>query len=85
MILLNANMKHEQLTRDIIGAAMAVLNQLKPGLDEKLYENALIIELVARGHNVEAQRVDGRDKTMRLPDYMTRSPAVPCRCGPVVS
>ncbi len=50
-------MKHEQLTRDIIGAAMAVLNQLKPGLDEKLYENALVIELVARGHNVEAQRV----------------------------
>ena len=71
MILLNANMKHEQLTRDIIGAAMAVLNQIKPGLDDKLYENALIIELVARGHNVEAQRVYGRDKTMRLPDYMT--------------
>ena len=32
------SMKHEQLTRDIIGAAMAVLNALKPGLDEKLYE-----------------------------------------------
>ena len=30
-------MKHEELTRDIIGAAMAVLNELKPGLDEKLY------------------------------------------------
>jgi GxxExxY protein len=49
-------MKHEELTKDIIGAAMAVLNELKPGLDEKLYENALIIELTARGHQVEQQR-----------------------------
>jgi|SRR5687768_8862312 GxxExxY protein len=49
-------MLHEALTRDIIGAAMAVLNELKPGLDEKLYENALVIELRARGHTVEQQR-----------------------------
>jgi GxxExxY protein len=49
-------MKHEGITRDIIGAAMAVLNELKPGLDEKLYENALVIELAARGHLVEQQR-----------------------------
>jgi len=49
-------MKHEDITKDIIGAAMAVLNELKPGLDEKLYENALVIELVARGHTVEQQR-----------------------------
>ena len=35
---------------------MAVLNELKPGLDEKLYENALVFELVARGHTVEQQR-----------------------------
>src|SRR6266498_5478648 len=49
-------MKHEELTGHILGAAMAVLNELKPGLDEKLYENALVIELVARGHTVEQQR-----------------------------
>lgn len=49
-------MKHEEITRDIIGAAMAVLNALKPGLDEKLYENALLLELVARGHTVEQQK-----------------------------
>ena len=49
-------MLHEQLSRDILDAAMAVLNELKPGLDEKLYENALIIELTARGHAVEQQR-----------------------------
>ncbi|MEI7721418.1 MAG: GxxExxY protein [Verrucomicrobiota bacterium] len=49
-------MEHEALTGKIIGAAMAVLNQLKPGLDEKLYENALVIELVQGGHTVEQQR-----------------------------
>src|SRR5258706_14645595 len=49
-------MLHEDLTQDIIGAAMAVLNELRPGLDEKLYENALVIELLARGHIVEQQR-----------------------------
>ena len=49
-------MKHEIITKDIIGAAITVLNALKPGLDEKLYENALVIELVARGHTVEQQR-----------------------------
>ena len=49
-------MKHEDITKNIIGAAMAVLNELKPGLDEEVYENALVIELVARGHTVEQQR-----------------------------
>jgi hypothetical protein len=34
-------MKHEELSQKIIGAAQAVLYELKPGLDEKLYENAL--------------------------------------------
>jgi GxxExxY protein len=49
-------MLHEQITEHIIGAAMAILNELKPGLDEKLYEKALVIELLARGHTVEQQR-----------------------------
>ena len=49
-------MKHEELTHQIIGAAMAVLNELKPGLDEKLYDNALVLELQAHGHTVEQQR-----------------------------
>jgi hypothetical protein len=35
---------------------MEVLNELKPGLDEKLYERAMVIELRRRGHVVEAQR-----------------------------
>ncbi len=49
-------MLHEEITKSIIGAAMTVLNELRPGLDEKLYENALAIELRARGHTVEQQR-----------------------------
>jgi GxxExxY protein len=47
---------HGELSHQIIGAAMAVLNELKPGLDEKLYENALVIELQAGGLQVEQQR-----------------------------
>lgn len=47
---------HGELTEGIIGAAMAVLNTLKPGLDEKLYERALIIELIKRGHRVNQQQ-----------------------------
>ena len=35
---------------------MAVLNELKPGLDEKLYENALVLELQSRGRTAEQQR-----------------------------
>lgn len=47
---------HPELSHAIIGAAMRVLNELKPGLDEKLYENALVIELRAAGLKVEQQR-----------------------------
>jgi GxxExxY protein len=35
---------------------MEILNELKPGLDEKLYERAMIIELNRRGHAVSVQR-----------------------------
>ena len=54
-------MKHEEITKDIIGAAIAVLNELKPGLDEKLYENALVIELVARGQVIRRQTTNYAD------------------------
>jgi GxxExxY protein len=40
----------------VIGAAMYVLNEMKPGLDEKLYERAVVIELRKRGHVVESQK-----------------------------
>ncbi|MCK5539832.1 MAG: GxxExxY protein [Deltaproteobacteria bacterium] len=49
-------MLHEKLSESIIGSSMTVLNELKPGLDEKLYERALIIELQERGHSVQQQK-----------------------------
>ena len=59
----------------MIGAAMAVLNELRPGLDEKVYENALVIELVARGHVVDQQgrypvRYRGREVGILIPDLI---------------
>ena len=48
---------HEKLSESIIGASMSVMNELKPGLDEKLYERALVIELLERGHSVQQQKV----------------------------
>jgi GxxExxY protein len=47
---------HEELSKQVIGAAMEVLNSLKPGLDERLYENALVIELRERALQIEQQR-----------------------------
>jgi GxxExxY protein len=48
---------HEALSRKVIGTAMDVLNELKPGLDEKLYERALVVGLRRAGHTVDAQKV----------------------------
>ncbi len=39
---------HMELTQKIIGAAMMVHRALGPGLDEKIYENALCLELAAQ-------------------------------------
>ncbi len=47
---------HEELSRDILAAAMKVHSTLRPGLDEKLYENALVIELAKRSHRAEQQK-----------------------------
>jgi len=49
-------MIYEDLSGKIIGAAIQVLNELKPGLDEKLYERAIAIELKRHGHIVSVQR-----------------------------
>src|ERR1044071_6094020 len=49
-------MIHEQLSGAIIGIAMEVLNELKPGLDEALYERAMVIELRRRGHELAVQQ-----------------------------
>ncbi len=47
---------HSALSGQIIGIAMEVINELKPGLDEKLYERAMVIGLQSDGHLVDVQR-----------------------------
>ena len=66
---------HKELSEAIIGAAMTVSNTLKPGLDEKLYERALVIELQKRGHRVDSQRqfpvyYDGQHIGTLIPDLI---------------
>ena len=66
---------HQELSHTIIGAAMKVLNELKPGLDEKLYENALVIELRKQGHKVDQQKqfpvfYDGQEIGKLVPDLI---------------
>ncbi len=45
----------ENTTRGIIGAFYEVYNHLGPGFLEKVYENAMLIELKIRGLQVNAQ------------------------------
>ena len=49
-------MKHEQITEKIIQAFYKVYNTLGYGFLEKVYENAMFIELVAMGFKVEKQK-----------------------------
>lgn len=46
---------HEEITEKIIAAFYAVNNELGHGFLEKIYENALIIELQTMGLEVKAQ------------------------------
>jgi hypothetical protein len=48
-------MIHEEISGKIISAAMEMLNELKLRLGEKLYERAMIIELMLRRHSVSVQ------------------------------
>jgi len=62
-------------TGRIIGAAMRVLDELRPGLDEKLYENALVIELAKQGMKPEQQKTfsvhyDGKFIGRLIPDLI---------------
>ncbi len=50
------NADNVEISEVVIGAAMKVLNTLRPGLDEKLYERALVIELRKRGVQCEQQK-----------------------------
>jgi GxxExxY protein len=62
-------------TEKIIGAAYVVLNTLKPGLDEKLYERALVIELAKQSLRADAQKpfpvyYDGQHIGTLIPDLI---------------
>ena len=52
----SSELLHRDISEIIIGSAMKVLNKLKPGLDEKAYENATVVELRRRGHQVDQQK-----------------------------
>lgn len=64
-----------ELTETIIGSAFTVLNALKPGLDEKLYERALVIEVAKQGLRADAQKTfpvhyDGHHIGTLVPDLI---------------
>jgi len=49
------NYVHAELTREIIGCAYRVFNILGAGFLEKIYENAMVIELRKQGFQVQQQ------------------------------
>jgi GxxExxY protein len=49
-------MKHEELTRKIIGCAYNVFNQLGFGFLESIYRKAMVIELSKAGIKVEEEK-----------------------------
>ena len=48
-------LEQEELTGSVIGAAIEVHKALGPGFLESVYENALALELAARGIGFERQ------------------------------
>ncbi len=48
---------NEELSKRVIGAAIAVHTALGPGFIESVYENAMAVELAARGIAFEQQKV----------------------------
>ncbi len=70
-----------EMTGKIIGAAIRVLEALKPGLDEKLYENALVIELARKGLQPEQQKsfpvhYEGKFIGKLIPDLIVKDVVV---------
>jgi GxxExxY protein len=53
---MKAPLESDELTRQIIGAAMEVSDVLRPGMDERIYERAFEIELTLRGLAVTRQQ-----------------------------
>jgi len=49
-------MQYETLTREIIGAAYAVFNEMGFGFLESVYQSCMVIELTERGLTAEVQK-----------------------------
>lgn len=52
----NDNMLYKELSYEIMSAVFEVHNTLGPGFLEKVYENALVAELLLRGIEAESQK-----------------------------
>ena len=50
------SLKYEDITEDIIGSAFEVYNILGYGFLEKVYQKAMQVELLHRGHLAELER-----------------------------
>ena len=50
------NFPHQELTKSLIGIYYDVYNELGYGFLEKVYQNAMIIELKLRGFEIESQK-----------------------------
>ena len=51
-----ANLLHKSITDSILKVYYDVYNELGAGFLEKVYQNAMYFELIARGYKVEAQK-----------------------------
>ena len=74
------NMIHEQLSGAIIGIAMEVVNELRFGMDEALYERAMMIELRRQGCAIAVQNsfpVFYQAELIRHPHSRPSSPSAP--------
>jgi GxxExxY protein len=67
---------HADLTHAVIGAAMEVLNELGHGLNEKPYENALVVEFGLARYPLSAKQPSfdvlykGREVGLYIPDLI---------------
>jgi len=72
---LEEKLLYRDLSRSIIGASMKVLNSIRCGHDEKIYERSLVIELRNRGHAIDQQcrfvvNYEGHEVGELIPDLI---------------
>jgi len=53
--LQDAGLKHEQITKSVIGCAFEVINELGAGFLESVYEHAMFVALEQKGLSTQAQ------------------------------